>query len=168
LKLNSDDLNIIPSPIFIQLTLKYFQEMNNNEIMNIPVAILIFENNNGFLYKAYSPSNYLYYPDGVALDEQSEQYGQFMANVYNKITYDVQQNNNNSAHGQLREIHTRFISVPIINRGNMVYFYTYINPHCNYRPIHRHSPVFFNPNQADDYANQQPNLGYIQCSHEMV
>lgn len=141
-----------------------------NPHMNIPVAILIFDNEGQISYRAYSPDGYIFNADGSNPDHRSEQFGQFLARVHNRVAYDSMQPMNNATnYGRLKEIHTRHIAVPITDRGNGIcYFTTYIHQHCNYKPVHRNSPVFFDAIQADNYANMQPNLFHRSCSHEFV
>ena len=142
---------------------------NANPHMNIPVAILIFENNNIISYRAYSPTDYLFNDDGSNPDHRSEQFGQFLARVYNRVAYDsMQPLNNNTNYGRIKEIHSRHIVMPIAERHNICYFTTYIHQHCNYKPVHRSSPVLFDANQANNYANMQPNLIPRSCDHEFV
>ena len=144
--------------------------MANNTPTNIPVAILIFNNGGQITYRAYSPNSYNLNNDGTNPDHQSEQFGQFLARIHNQIAYDLMQPINTITNfGQLKEIHTRHITVPITERCNEVcYFTTYNHPHCNYNPVHRESPVFFNVNQANNYASMYPNLFHYQCSHEFI
>jgi hypothetical protein len=138
--------------------------------MNIPVAILIFDNNGLITYRAYSPESYHFNEDGSNPDHRSEQFAQFLARVHNRVAYnpmDAMQNQSN--YGQLKEIHTRHVQIPIAQRNNgTCYFSTYIHTQCNYKPIHYNSPVFFDTNLATAYADQQPNLGHRNCPHEIV
>ena len=81
----------------IQETSSFFQDkMNVNEFMNIPVAILIFDNEGQISYRAYSPHEYHFNADGSNPDHRSEQFGQFLANVYNRVSYDQLQPMNNA------------------------------------------------------------------------
>ena len=141
-----------------------------NPHMNIPVAILIFDNNGQISYRAYSPDTYTFNADGSNPDHCSEQFGQVLARVHNRVAYNaLQPMNNVTNYGQLKEIHTRHIQIPIAERNDgTCYFTTYIHPHCSYKPVHRNSPVLFDPNQANNYANTQPNLNHRSCPHEFV
>lgn len=142
---------------------------NHNAFMNIPVAILIFENEGIISYRAYSPTEYHFLPDGSNPDHRDGQFGQFLAHLYNHIAYDqLNPMNNNTPYGRLKEIHTRHVQIPIADRGNTCYFTTYVHQHCNYKPIHRESPVFFDQIQANNYANMQPNLSHHNCPHEFI
>lgn len=142
---------------------------NHNAFMNIPVAILIFDNEGQISYRAYSPTEYHFRPDGSNPDHSDGQFGQFLAHLYNRIAYNVQQPLNNATnYGRLKEIHTRHVQIPIASRGNVCYFTTYNHPHTNYKPVHMESPVFFDSNQANNYANMQPNLYHNNCPHEFV
>jgi hypothetical protein len=144
-------------------------DFNSELNMHIPVAILIFDDQSQISYRAYSPSEYYFNSDGSNPDHRSEQFGQFLARVYNHIAYDAQNPmNNNTPHGQLKEIHTRHVVIPITARGATCYFTTYIHQHCNYKPIHRQSPVFFDGLQANNYAGTQPNLHHRSCHHTFV
>lgn len=140
-----------------------------NQFMHIPVAILIFDNNGQISYRAYSPRQYHFNEDGSNPDHRSEQFGQFLAAVYNRVAYN-QANalDNETVYGRLKEIHSRHIQVPISERHNVCYFSTYVHQHCNYKPVHRNSPVFFDANQANNYANMQPNLTHCNCEHEFI
>jgi hypothetical protein len=140
-----------------------------NQFMNIPVAILIFDNQGQISYRAYSPTEYHFRPDGSNPDHRDGQFGQFLAHLYNRIAYDqLNPINNNTNYGYLKEIHTRHVQIPIASRGNVCYFTTYVHQHCNYKPIHRDSPVVFDANQANNYANLQPNLTHLSCPHERI
>lgn len=142
---------------------------STNPHMMIPIAILIFDNDGIVSYKAYSPSQYQFLEDGSNPDHHSEQFGQFLARVYNRVAYNEQQPLNNATnYGRLKEIHTRHILVPINQRDNTCYFSTYIHPHTDYKPIHRESPVMFDRNLANNYINLQPNLCHHSCDHEIV
>jgi len=137
--------------------------------MNVSVAILIFDNDGQISYRAYSPQQYHFNEDGSNPDHRSEQFGQFLAAVYNRVAYDqLNPLNNNTNYGRLKEVHSRHVQIPIQNRGNVCYFSTYIHQHCNYKPVHRNSPVFFDDIQANNYANMQPNLFHRSCPHEFI
>jgi hypothetical protein len=143
--------------------------MDASQFMNIPVAILIFDNEGQISYRAYSPREYHFNADGSNPDHRSEQFGQFLAAVYNRVSYDqLQPMNNATNYGRLKEVHSRHIQVQLANRGDVCYFTTYIHQHTPYKPVHRNSPVFFNQNDANNYSNQQPNLYHRSCSHEFV
>ena len=140
-----------------------------NQFMNIPVAILIFDNQGQISYRAYSPIEYHFLPDGSNPDHRDGQFGQFLAHLYNRITYDqLNPINNNTNYGHLKEIYTSHVQIPIASRGNICYFRTDNHPHCNYKPIHRESPIFFDINRANNYANLQPNLTHLSCPHEYI
>jgi hypothetical protein len=140
-----------------------------NPHMNIPVAILIFDDDGQITYRAYSPSQYHFNEDGSNPDHRSEQFGQFLARVYNRIAYnELQPLNNATNYGRIKEVHTRHVMIPISERQDVCYFSTYIHQHTPYKPIHRNSPVMFNQDQANNYINQQPNLFHRNCPHEFV
>lgn len=139
-----------------------------NQFMNIPVAILIFDNQGQISYRAYSPTEYHFLPDGSNPDNRDGQFAQFLAHLYTKVAYDQLNPLNNTNYGQLKEIHTRYVQIPIAQRHNICYFTTYNHQHTNYKPVHRESPVFFDVNQANNYSNQQPNLTHLSCIHEFV
>ncbi len=116
---------------------------------------MIFDNNGQTIYRAYSyPIN----PNMIQEEEDLEQeHDRFLSLVYNNISH------NNF--GILKEAHTRCIQTPIIQAGNTCYFSTYMHQHCNYRPVHRQSPIYFDDARARIYANQQPNLEHTSCEH---
>lgn len=153
-----------------QESIKLFQvKMNDNQFMNVPVAILIFDDAGQISYRAYSPREYHFNEDGSNPNHRSEQFGQFLAAVYNRVAYDqLQPINNATNYGRLKEVHSRHVQVQLANRGNECYFSTYIHQHTPYKPVHRNSPVFFNQNDANNYINQQPNLYHRSCPHEFV
>lgn len=135
-------------------------------MLDIPVAILIFDNNGILSYRAYSPTEYNFLPEGSNHDEE---FGQFLAHLYNRIAYDqLNPINNATNYGNLKEIHTRYLQIPITERNNICYFSTYIHPHCNYKPVHHESPVFFDQTQANNYANIQTELCHRSCPHEFI
>jgi hypothetical protein len=137
--------------------------------MNIPVAILIFENNGVISYRAYSPSEYHYHPDGTTPDHRSEQFSQFIERVNNTVLYNPLDSNNNitTRHGQLKEVYSDHILVPLNQRGDICYFYTYANEHCSYRPIHRASPIFFDEIQANNHICLD-DIHRHTCTHAFV
>lgn len=130
----------------------------------IPIAILIFDNNTNISYKAFSPSNY------NMDDDTDESFGQFLAKVYNRIAYYAfdPNNDNTTNFGKLREVHTRYIDIPLEQRTNMVFFSTYVNQYCHYKPIHSQSPITFDPVLANDYSQLQNQLIHESASHEFV
>jgi hypothetical protein len=139
-------------------------------IVSIPIAILIFDNDGQIIYRAFSPSQYHTLP-GVPDEDNTfpDQYGQFLARIYSRISYDTQQPlNNNTNTGKLKEVHTRNIDVPLGQRNNLCYFSTYTHPHTLYKPVHRQSPIFFNFQDAVTYNNSMPELIHRSCSHEFV
>lgn len=134
---------------------------------NIPVAILIFDVDGQYTYKAYSPANFVV--DVNNEDSTHIQLGQFLALLYNHISYDPAAPTNNQTNiGRLKEVHTRMSSVPVCARGAQIYFSTYDNPHCAYRPVHRPSPVFFDVQEADNYSGLQSALYHRSGTHEVV
>jgi hypothetical protein len=142
---------------------------DHNAMMSIPVAILIFDNEGQISYRAYSPTEYHFRPDGSNPDHRDGQFGQFLARVYNRVAYnELQPLNNATNYGRLKEIHTRHVQIPIAQRFNICYFSTYIHRHTPYKPVHHESPIFFDLNQANNYANMQPNLCHPNCPHEFV
>jgi hypothetical protein len=137
-------------------------------IANIPLAILIFDNDGQILYRAFSPNNYNTIP-GLPENDNTfpDQYGQFMARIYNRISYQ-QGGSNSTQYGKLKEIHTRYIDTPLSQRTTNCYFTTYVHPHTIYRPVHRQSPVFFDFQGATSYAAANPDLIHRSCEHEFV
>ena len=142
---------------------------NNNQFVHIPIAIIIYENDDQIFYQSYSPTEYNFQPDSSSPNHRDSQFGQFLAHLYTHLAYDQQNPLNNITNcGILKEIHTRHIQIPIDNRGNICYFTVYNNPNTNYKPVHHKSPIFFDINEANNYANLQPNLIHIQCHHEFL
>jgi hypothetical protein len=140
-------------------------------IVSIPIAILIFDNDGQIIYRAFSPTQYHTLSEPVGEDDDTfpDQFGQFLARIYSRISYDSQQAlNNNTNSGKLKEVHTRMIDVPLGQRTNLCYFSTYTHPHTLYKPVHRPSPVFFNFQDAVSYGNSEPTLIHRSCSHEFV
>lgn len=137
--------------------------INRPRSNKIPISIFIFENNGTFSYRAYSPAEYNI--DENNAQQNTDSVSQFLTRVYNKIEHN---SNGSTNYGKLKEIHTRNIKLKINERDNLCYFSTYQNEHCEYYPIHRESPIFFNQEKAADYENQQPNLTHRCCSHEFV
>ena len=138
--------------------------------LNLPVAILIFEDpNHQTHYRAYSSSQYIPHVGSSIPNLQAHQYSQFIAQIYNKLALD-QHNplNNITSYGKLKEVHIRFLQVPMYNRGATCYFSAYNHSHCTYKPVHRQSPVSFTAGEAQAYAVQQPELFHYECEHEMI
>jgi hypothetical protein len=148
------------------------QNINRVRATNIPIAILIFSNNGDYVYKAYSPQEYYCRPDGSEPDSNDEQFGQFMASIYNHISYNHENPiMNQTRYGRLLEIHTRHVDFPVDQRGNSIWFITYIHPYCNYKPIHRQHPIFFDVNLAIDYHNQHQQHQQIyktEATHQII
>lgn len=142
---------------------------NRSPASKIPIAILIFSENGQYIYRSYSPREYYCRPDGSEPDHTDEQFGQFIAKIYNHIAYnDARPISNQTHYGRLLEVHTRHIEFPVDQRGNRIWFSTYNHAYCNYKPIHRPSPIFFDVNSAIEYAHQQPQLRYTNASHELI
>jgi hypothetical protein len=151
-----------------------------SEGVKIPIAILIFMENNNISYKAYSPANYN--PMQVIDDSENtedtddtwdtydeNEFDRFLERVYSRINYNPTNPLNNDTHfGKFQELHTRYIDVPLGARGNVVYFSTYEDPNCKYKVIHRESPILFDNRLANDYAQLQNQLNHESCSHEFV
>ena len=138
--------------------------------LNLPIAILIFEDpNHQVYYKAYSPSQYIPSSDSSVQNHQHHQYGQFIAQIYNKLALN-QQNplNNITQYGKLKEVFIRFLEIPMAQRGPTCYFSTYNHPHCNYRTVHRQSPIYFTAEQAQGWGSSQFNLVHCECEHEVI
>jgi len=134
-----------------------------NPNISVPVAILIFDNDGQITYRAYSPSQYNFNEEG------SDHFGQFLARIYNRVSYNHNNpNNSNTYYGCLKEIHTRHLAIPINNRHDVCYFSTYNHPHTTYMPVHRQSPVFFDVNLANNYAETRHHLSHHRCEHEFV
>ncbi len=138
--------------------------------LNLPIAILIFEDpNHQVYYRAYSSSQYISSADSSVQNLQAHQYGQFIAQIYNKLALD-QQNplNNVTQYGKLKEVFIRFLEIPMAQRGPTCYFSTYTHPHCTYRTVHRQSPIYFTAEQAQGWGSSQPNLVHRECEHEII
>ena len=135
----------------------------------IPIVILIFNDNGNIQYRAFSPANWNLIEE-TSHPEFELQYGQFIARVYNHIVYDtynsIQFNQTN--YGRLLEVHSRNTLMPVVQRGNVIYCTTYDHPYCNYRPINRQSPIFFDYIEASNYASINQNLTHIMVEHEIV
>ncbi len=139
--------------------------------LNLPIAILIFEDpNHQVYYRAYSSSQYnIPNANSSVQNLQHLQYGQFIAQIYNKLALDQQNPLNNVTHyGKLKEIFIRFLEIPMAQRGPTCYFSTYNHPHCNYRTVHRQSPIYFTDSEAHSYGSLQPNLVHYDCQHEII
>jgi hypothetical protein len=128
-----------------------------------PIAIVIFAGpDNTVGYKAYSPNNWC----GDCLAE--DQYDKFLGRLYNHLAYDAARPvETTTRYGTMKEIHTRYVDTPLVERGNIVHFTTYVHPHCNYRPVHRSSPIFFKDSVVPD---AHPGDGYRHnvSSHEFI
>ncbi len=138
--------------------------------LNLPIAILIFEDpNHQVYYRAYSSSHYISSADSSVQNLQAHQYGQFIAQIYNKLALD-QQNplNNVTQYGKLKEVFIRFLEIPMAQRGPTCYFSTYTHPHCTYRTVHRQSPIYFTTGGAQGGGASQPNLVHCECEHEII
>lgn len=135
---------------------------------NIPVAILIFEDQNHQThYRAYSSSQYISNPESFNL--QHQQYSQFIAQIYNKLALDLQNPcSNMTNYGKLKEVSIRFLETPMANRGASCYFSAYNHPHCSYKPVHRQSPIHFTETDAQMYIVMQPELFHYECEHEVI
>jgi len=126
----------------------------------IPIAILIFKMQGQIIYKAFSPSAFTY----ESVDERDAKTDEFVTRIYNNIEYDSR-HNNNTRFGKLLEIHKRYIDIPIVWRGDTVYFSTEDNIHCDYKVIHRDSPIYFEAEEAHIY---QQGVGGAQITHKVA
>jgi hypothetical protein len=151
--------------LFIQVI--YSKKMSQQQnLEKVPLVILILENSGNISYRAYSPLNY---PTPTSFEQQQDFIGQFHANVYNSIAYNSSDFNNSTTNmGNLKEIHTRLIDIHPQDRGQTMFFTVYDHPHCQYHPVHRPSPVFFNQDQAFQYQESHPNLIGVSCYHSFL
>ena len=141
----------------------------------IPLVIVIINNDGQIIYKAYTPVNFDSDSDSDSDsgsdfdDNQATKFDQFMTRLYNHIQYNNSSMTSNQTNmGQLLEIHTRWFDVPSSDRGSQVWFCTYQHQHTSYEPVHRNSPIFFNQNNASDYAEQQQALTHRTATHEFI
>jgi hypothetical protein len=135
-------------------------------ITNIPVAILIFEKDGSYTYAAYSPKSESDITDPVISNQK------FIENVYLDIGYNINTPlNNNTRHGLLLEVHTRYSNTPLHERGNTVYFGVYSHLHCKYSPVHTTLPITFHAPTIDSYESSlssNTNVSMISTTHEFV
>jgi hypothetical protein len=142
--------------------------------LNLPVAILIFEDpNHQVHYRAYSPSQYIPNADNSADNIQAHQYSQFIAQIYNKLALDMQNPLANvTRYGKLKEVHIRFLQIPLSLRGPICYFSTYYNTHCSYMTVHRQTPIRFTNGDNGALGGGGNNLQFIledcECEHEII
>lgn len=141
-------------------------DLNTSPNNNIPIVILIFQNNGETLYRAYSPLNYR-----LNNECNGTSYQRFIANVYNDISYNA--NTSLTRYGILKEIHTRYLDTPLTYRDNIIFFSTFSHPLCNYKPVHKESPLFFNCQDSLNYIDRAIQLHNIElsqlsCSHELL
>lgn len=128
---------------------------------DIPIAIVILNNNGEIIYKAFSPFQYN--------SDTTEDYNLFLDRLYNYLGYDTQNPLNNYTHyGNLLEIHTRHLHTSLGLRGNILYASTYSHQYCNYNPIHHHSPLFFNYYDAQHYDEIDQNLNRVAIPHVFI
>lgn len=149
---------------------------NNQNAMDfrIPVAIIIFDNGGQISYRAYSPT--VWHEDAAAGEEGLDQYGQFLARIYQRLAYNpLEPMNTGTPFGAMKEVHTRQHYSPLAQReGGICYFTTYIHPHTPYKPVHRPSPVFFSEGQGPNNsavavgAAGALELFHRTCPHEFV
>ena len=152
------------------------QIVSKNLIINdrrIPIVIIIFDDGRNISYRAYSPT--VWQTDINENDDGFvDQYGQFLARVYQRVTYNpLEPMNTATPLGVMKEVHSRALMSPLVFReGGNCYFTTYIHPHTPYKPVHRVSPVFFSERlDANDYAAAAPGvleLFHRVCPHEFV
>ena len=129
-----------------------------------PIIILTLKgDNNNTFYKAFSPSEYLA-PDDDSGDRDI-MFEQFENKVYEHIQYNINGLDNTTNIGTLLEVHSRFNSYPVDQRGEYVWFSTYQNTFTSYMCIHRESPIHFCQEDAIKYLNMQPELGHTSCEH---
>jgi hypothetical protein len=128
------------------------------ETQLIPVTIITFDDKGTILYKAYSPIEY-----------HSNETQKFLVRVYDLIAYNFEDpQDKETIFGQLKDIYTKDILIPISERGNLCYFSTDKCTTCPYNVVHKHSPILFNDIQARNYGNTQPNLKHRVCDHELI
>ena len=97
-----------------------------------PIVVLIFDNRGVIQYKAYSPNLYRSIENNTSscenIDDAVEELGRLLARVYNRVMYDNHNPlNNETMHGKLKEVHTRFIDVPLSSRKNKAFIKVYNN-----------------------------------------
>jgi hypothetical protein len=133
---------------------------------DIPVAILIFEKDGCYSYRAYSPKNETTELDTTISNQD------FMNNIYKDINYNIDTPLNNiTKHGLLLEVHTRYSSVPLHERSDTVYFGVYSHLHCKYKPVHTATPILFNVTNSGIYDNftvDDNGVTMISTLHEFI
>lgn len=130
----------------------------------IPIAIVISQDLGGNVnYTAFSPRDY-----DVGSDTRKRLYEKFMAKLCQHISYDPTNGlNNNSSLGKIKEIHTRFIRVPLYQRRVLVNFSTVDHPSCNYKPIHHATPLKFGTLTEEEF-NQDCQYTRAIATHAFV
>ncbi len=132
----------------------------------IPLVIIIFDNGGHISYRAYSPASYNTEADDNA-ENAEDQYGQFLARVYQRVSYDqTQPLHAATPFGTMKEVHSRACKIQLANRGDTCYFSTYIHPHTPYKPVHRGTPVHFEAGVGAGGGG--PTLYSRSCPHEFV
>jgi hypothetical protein len=144
--------------------------MNPNlSFIKIPIVILIFQNQEQVIYKAYSPNRYDFPFDPSNPSFETTQYNNFINRVYRHVGYNFQDSITNiTNYGKLMEIHIRHISTPLSYRGQDCYFTVLTNQNINYSPVHHASPIFFNEQEALSRSPEQIDLQHMCCHHEFV
>lgn len=134
---------------------------NNANICRRPIAILIFNNHGYISHQAYMPSQYDH--------SNPNAFDAFLASVYNHISYDATNAlNNHTSLGKLLEVHHRRDILIPLDENPRCYFSTYIHPHCDYKPIHTQSPLFFHHLDAFDYADTHSELSHMSCNLRFI
>ena len=139
-----------------------------NPRKNLPVVIMIFNNNGKISYRSYSPASHHLTDDYYNYDSDSnispEQCKHFYICVYNAITLHNEYVNNIARREMLVWVHNLLSTKPCVERGNTLYFTTCKDKYH----IDENGPILFDSVLAQEYANDNPNVSHHSCSHEFV
>ena len=141
--------------------------------MRIPIVILTVRGGDGnIFYRAYSPDQWLPLSSGAdsdsSGDEETNQLDTFKNKIWSRLEYNVNGSDNTSNIGNILEISTKRISIPISSRRDVAYFFVKDNEHTDYKVIQTSHPFFFNLEAAESYAEEYSDIELKTANHDFL
>ncbi len=142
--------------------------------MRIPVIILTVRAVDGnVFYRAYSPDQWLpprsdNTESDSSGDEETSQLDTFKNKIWSRLNYNPNSSDNSSNIGNILEICTRRINIPIAARRDVAYFFVADNDHTDYDVIQTDQPLFFNLEDAEAYLRDNSYVDLKTANHDFL
>jgi hypothetical protein len=125
------------------------------DIMFIPLVVVIFEQEGFTNYMTYSPMEF----------HDGKNYRIQMNNLLKRVQEDIVRDRQVEVKG----VYVKHLETPLEARKHMCYFSTYKHLIGDHKPLHKDSPIFFELGEEEnDYVISQPNLVHTVSKHAFV